>query len=155
MKNLSRTLLFLSLGVTVIWVVGCSCWGLGIFGPYDQNCAEIEPGSEVSTKECDAVKAILRKYDKSLYQIRVFDAGNPVATIGTLTNESIPGGRLTCLLQAALEKKLTGCAIHAGQCTKGEMKGGSSTNPIPIRDHADLAKLEQVLKNNQGHHHRK
>jgi hypothetical protein len=148
MKNLSRTLVYVSVAITLVWITGCKIFEAS--EGYDHKCAEIRPGWEVSKTGCATVDQILAKYDKSLYRIQTFKKGKLVKEKGTLSPDYMPYGRIAQVAKEARDLKFTGCAIQAGRCSKGSSstKGTSSTNPVAIKTSQDFEKLEQVLKNN-------
>jgi hypothetical protein len=114
------------LGVSITFiVVACTITqkhgpGVSIHGTY----VEVYPGTKISSDDQNALDAVLKNFNKSLYQIRTYDYGNLVKTRGSLEVARIDQKLVAEVGKASLEH-ISGSAMQFG-IGNGE---GSLTSP--------------------------
>jgi hypothetical protein len=70
-------------------------------GVYIQTFIEIYPGTKITKTDQSKLDAVLRKFDKSLYQIRKYEGGHLVETKGSLADALISQTLVTAIDKAS------------------------------------------------------
>jgi len=120
MKSLPRTWKYFLGAVAIVSIVACAT-----IMPGRETHIAIRPEMNVKNKECDEINAVLAKFDKTLYKIQTYKAGNLVRTRGELPEKYTEPGLTAKITEELKANKFTGCTVQGG------VFSGSSTRPSP------------------------
>jgi hypothetical protein len=122
MKTLSGILRYVSIAIGVMALAGaCATYVKSKSGlETGQIYATIYPEAKVSSDDCNALNRVLKRYHKSLYQIRTYSNGKLVKIQGNISQKFIRKGLVSEVDKNAHTTNFSGCAIQAG-----------STNELP------------------------
>jgi len=127
-KQSVRVCAALALSVALI-IVACTITpthgpGVSIHETY----VEIYPGTKISSKDQNALDAVLKQFNKSLYRIGTYDQGKLVKTRGSLEDTLIPQ-RLVAEVTKASQKGVSDLALEIGRVCAIVY---TSKNPVPV-----------------------
>ena len=106
---------YAALGVSIALIV-VACTITPKYGPdvsIHETFIEIYPGTKISSADEKALDAVLKKFNKSLYQIRTYDQGRLVKTRGSLADARIPHA-LVAEVNRAAQKGVSDSALKIG-----------------------------------------
>lgn len=112
-------------------IISCVCKGPG---SGDGNTIVFEedrvfiPGNEISAEDQAAMDKVLQQFDKSLYRVQTYKAGQNVKTTGALGRMFLPLVAVQQVIENAKLHSLTGSAIQAGRgfwCNSQELAAGT------------------------------
>lgn len=133
-----KTLRLISL-LVIVGVVACTMGKTKNAGKGKPRPVKIEehyvliPGTEISQKDQDDIKAILKQFDASLYKVRPYEQGKAQNAIGKLTDLDIDKGTRKEIAAFAKEKGLTSWTTKIGRCCVTS-NPTPSVPPIPPRE---------------------